>query len=76
MEAQRKPCGGNVDKVTDFITIRVPPSLKIDYDKLDQLGKKRAKIAVLNALSRVCFAEVRYDASVHFGDDFIVDSDD
>ncbi len=65
-----------MDKVTDFTTIRVPPQLKTDYDKLDQLGKKRAKVAVLNALSRVCFAEIHYDPSIHFGDDYKVEADD
>lgn len=65
-----------MDKLNDFITVRVPPQLKIDYDKLDPLGKKRAKIAILNALSRGCSAEIHYDSSVHFGEDYKVEADD
>jgi hypothetical protein len=65
-----------MEKLNDFITVRIPPALKHDYDKLDQMGKKRAKIAILNALSRVCFAEIHYDPSVHFGADYKVEEDE
>ena len=65
-----------MDKLNDFITIRVPTTLKHDYDRLDPLGKKRAKIAILNALGRVCFSEVRYDPAVYFGEDYVVGEDD
>lgn len=30
-----------MDKVTDFITICVPPGLKNDYDRLDVIAKKK-----------------------------------
>jgi hypothetical protein len=58
-----------MDKVTDFITIRVPPQLKIDYDKLDAVAKKKAKMAVLHALGKVCFPEL------YFGIDYKVEDE-
>lgn len=57
-----------MDKLTDFITIRVPPNLKNDYDKLEPIAKKKAKDAILHALGKICFAELHYDPSVYFGD--------
>ena len=65
-----------MDKVTDFITIRVPPSLKNDYDKLDIVAKKKAKLAILNALGRICFSELHYNPEIYFGSDYNVETDE
>lgn len=67
--------GGSLEKLNDFITVRVPPTLKHDYDRLDVVAKKRAKMAILHALSRVCFQELYYDPSVHFGEDYNVEDE-
>jgi hypothetical protein len=64
-----------MDKVTDFITIRVPPQSKIDYDKLDAVAKKKAKMAVLHALGKVCFAEIHYNPELYFGIDYKVEDE-
>jgi hypothetical protein len=65
-----------MDKLNDFITVRVPPALKHDYDRLDIIAKKRAKLAILNALGRVCFSELHYNPEIYFGPDYVVDADD
>ena len=68
-----------MDKVTDFITIRVPPYVKTDYDRLVvilSVAKKKAKMAILHAMARICFSELHYDPTLYFGHDYVVECDE
>lgn len=64
-----------MDKVTDFLTFRMPPGLKADYDRLDAAQKKTVKMKVLHTIARVCFSELHFDPLIYGLDDYKVDDE-
>ena len=48
-----------------MIFIRVPPALKMDYERLDESMKKVVRDKIRKLVGKMCFAELHFDPAFY-----------